>query len=472
MAVPDVFARPHAVAFLRDVIENPDDDASRLVFADWLDENGAAQRAEFIRSQIEREKLPPHSLRYRQMLRREEALREEFEPDEPKLISGSEHAWGTYRRGFVEGVRLEASVFVREAERLCSVAPVRDVELLNLHVPEVWVEELAAVVARRRMRSVRLDATMGDETTSRFVTALQSEALEELDLSHGNAAEATLRALPRAKLPRLRVLRTYGGELGGLLRLLFRPRPCYVLRELALFNLGLVRQDFEALWNWPGLARVEVLNLGLNRLGVREAKSMAADADLRSLRELHLGHGEIGVNGVAALAGCAWLGGVRKLDLSTCLLGPPGVETLVASPHLGEVHELDLSANKVGDDGLRSLAAWPGLRDVAVLKLGRTRISAAGLAELLGSPHLGEPVHLSLRENVFGAAGARLIAGCPALRGLYALDLDKCQLDHKAATALLASPHLGNLVELHAHNNPIGAAMRQRLRERFPEGWF
>lgn len=42
-----------ANAFLRQIRENPDDDALRLVFADWLDENGDPERAEFIRAQIE-----------------------------------------------------------------------------------------------------------------------------------------------------------------------------------------------------------------------------------------------------------------------------------------------------------------------------------------------------------------------------------------------------------------------------------
>lgn len=41
-----------ADAFLADIIDHPDDDASRLVFADWLEENGEAERAEFIRVQV------------------------------------------------------------------------------------------------------------------------------------------------------------------------------------------------------------------------------------------------------------------------------------------------------------------------------------------------------------------------------------------------------------------------------------
>src|SRR5262249_29199298 len=39
-------------AFLRAILDAPDDDAPRLVYADWLDEHGETERAEFIRVQI------------------------------------------------------------------------------------------------------------------------------------------------------------------------------------------------------------------------------------------------------------------------------------------------------------------------------------------------------------------------------------------------------------------------------------
>src|SRR5262249_36543908 len=40
-------------AFLSDILANPEDDAPRLVYADWLQENGDEERAEFIRAQVE-----------------------------------------------------------------------------------------------------------------------------------------------------------------------------------------------------------------------------------------------------------------------------------------------------------------------------------------------------------------------------------------------------------------------------------
>lgn len=41
------------------MIEAPQDDTPRLIYADWLDENGEPERAAFIRLQIELAKCPP-----------------------------------------------------------------------------------------------------------------------------------------------------------------------------------------------------------------------------------------------------------------------------------------------------------------------------------------------------------------------------------------------------------------------------
>ena len=40
---------------LQAVCEAPDDDGPRLVYADWCEDNGQPERAEFIRSQIRRD---------------------------------------------------------------------------------------------------------------------------------------------------------------------------------------------------------------------------------------------------------------------------------------------------------------------------------------------------------------------------------------------------------------------------------
>src|SRR5579872_702669 len=48
----------HGSLLLRAILENPADDSARLVYADWLDEHGQSERAEFIRVQIELQTTP------------------------------------------------------------------------------------------------------------------------------------------------------------------------------------------------------------------------------------------------------------------------------------------------------------------------------------------------------------------------------------------------------------------------------
>lgn len=46
-------------AFLRSIVTDPADDTARLVFADWLDEHGEPERAEFIRAMVDLEQCHP-----------------------------------------------------------------------------------------------------------------------------------------------------------------------------------------------------------------------------------------------------------------------------------------------------------------------------------------------------------------------------------------------------------------------------
>jgi uncharacterized protein (TIGR02996 family) len=55
-------------ALYRAILDNPDDDAPRLVWADWLDEHGDPDRAAFIRLQCEWTRLVPGHPRYSRLL--------------------------------------------------------------------------------------------------------------------------------------------------------------------------------------------------------------------------------------------------------------------------------------------------------------------------------------------------------------------------------------------------------------------
>src|SRR5579871_5981795 len=109
--------------FLSAILAAPDDDLPRLIYADWLDERGDADRAEFIRTQIELARLPA-ALRRRSPL----AARER------ELLAGHEADWlgplseivttAVFRRGFVDELIVMAEAFLRHADLLFASYPI------------------------------------------------------------------------------------------------------------------------------------------------------------------------------------------------------------------------------------------------------------------------------------------------------------------------------------------------------------
>src|SRR5687767_7550780 len=65
--------------FLRAICTDPEDDTVRLVFADWLDENGDPERAEFIRLQVRRAQLKASGENPKELKDRDIKLRQEHE---------------------------------------------------------------------------------------------------------------------------------------------------------------------------------------------------------------------------------------------------------------------------------------------------------------------------------------------------------------------------------------------------------
>src|SRR4051794_20166340 len=104
-------------AFLADIIECPDDDAPRLVYADWLDDNGDADRAELIRAQCESARLPECDRR-----------RLLLEARAAELLAAHGRAWlgplaglvsrPVFRRGFLDQAALGARRLLESGDEL------------------------------------------------------------------------------------------------------------------------------------------------------------------------------------------------------------------------------------------------------------------------------------------------------------------------------------------------------------------
>jgi uncharacterized protein (TIGR02996 family) len=101
--------------FLQDIVECPDDDAPRLIYADWLEDHGQAERAEFIRVQIEHDRLAPRDLPREALAKRAKAIekkhaKEWLRPlraalDRPRCRQLGNRGF-TFQRGFLEELSL------------------------------------------------------------------------------------------------------------------------------------------------------------------------------------------------------------------------------------------------------------------------------------------------------------------------------------------------------------------------------
>ncbi|HUR55777.1 MAG TPA: TIGR02996 domain-containing protein [Gemmataceae bacterium] len=142
----------------RAVLDHPDEDTPRLMYADWLDENGDPARAEFIRLQCalsEREHaapVPPADADLRRMLDLRRQMESRWLAEMP-LIYGVH--WVGFRRGF-PGVRVTSpTTLVRSARKVFAAAPVEAVTVDGLNA--TGAGSLADSPVLRRIRHLTLD---------------------------------------------------------------------------------------------------------------------------------------------------------------------------------------------------------------------------------------------------------------------------------------------------------------------------
>src|SRR5262245_62140912 len=119
-------------AFIRMIAAAPDDDAPRLVYADYLDETrepAKAARAEFIRVQVERARLVPDTPRWTELWHRDTALldwAQQWREELPKLEGVQ---FGGFVRGFIHRVIAHGDTFARSFSTVVACVPLRKLTL-------------------------------------------------------------------------------------------------------------------------------------------------------------------------------------------------------------------------------------------------------------------------------------------------------------------------------------------------------
>ncbi|ADV60986.1 repeat-companion domain protein [Isosphaera pallida ATCC 43644] len=390
------------VPFLRAILAAPDDDAPALIHADWLEENGQPERAEFIRLQIERSRLEETDPAFVALRRREFELLRVWEKEWRREARPFDTASRPFERGYLRsGSFSHLDRFRRQAVELIDRVPLQRVRIGGFDQSAHGLETLANHPATPGLTTLAL--------RSRRFLARQ------------------MQAFPRCSPERFRSLRVL--DLGGHNR------------------IG--SSGVEALAGSDCVRGVVTLNLGGNDLAEAGLRALTASSCLTQLRALGLRGLFLTTAEVDALDRRGRFGELTRLEVSLCSDDPFAIARLVQGELIRRLERLDLVAHWYPDrlfdelelvppECLRSLR-WLGLEGVLsveqiqrlgraeslegirTLRLNRNALNDEGLVALADAPLLERIEHLDLTFNSFGSPGVRALIESPRLGRLKSL---------------------------------------------------
>ncbi len=482
-------------ALLAAICANPEDDTPRLVFADWLQENGSSEWAALIRCECELARIAddgsgaeavfrflrdrdnqslkgvkwgavdPEIARRVELMAQAKRLRPKARREMVSLIPRNAGlGWqNDTHRGFPDTLYATrknkvdpAAIMHLPPFRLlvgyCNAEPTDAVREwvaggLLRHMRELLVPDNRAdltpefstspdVVGVRTFSHYRWTGTGSAEVCVRWLTATTNwSGLRELDIVGVLEREPAAMLFHAEHLRKLTRLRIRGSNWT---RHTIRDLNHFTeLRDLQLSNCGLGDDAAEVIAKMPGLAKLRSLSLPGNQITGRGATALLTSPHLANVAFLDLEQNPVRGLDAKPLAS-APAAGLRALQLHGCRLTPKDVGAMATSPRVSNLVYLDLDWNRLPEPALSRLVKGLGNHAPAILYL------------------IG---------NEFGAPAIRVLAAWEAARNIHMLHLRQNPLKLAAAKILASSPHLTTL--RHLCTSGLGRRGVEVLRERF-----
>ncbi len=430
-------------AFLRAIIERPDDDTPRLVYADYLDDLGDHPRAEFIRVQCELAHLPDDDPRRPALEDREHELLDEHEPAWLGELNDDGvnrlNEW-VFRRGLLSSVASNGWWLSLNEDRLLQRHPVA--EWVYQRFPEggyLPSDRLLSPAWGTRLRALDLSASERDILElGPLLTSRELVSLRDLDLSNVPGIGQLAETLRRSSLAKQLKSLAFGGRSGVGFR--WGDAENETL-DVARFNEALAGSELEHL---------TAFDCGITNDGLRWLLAAPFAAHLKSL--------DVSGNPIAPDAWRAFRGhtGMRlaRLDVSGTPLAGITLEPLLDSPTLEDLTSLEVnrcgSARKI----MEVLAASRFWTQATEFRAHSGTVPAMSLEPLCRSPGPPGLRLLDLADNYLRTEGVRLLCEAPWAGSLTWLALSRNYLDDQSVAVLAGSGRFGKLRTLHlAHNN-------------------
>jgi uncharacterized protein (TIGR02996 family) len=464
-----------ARGFLEDIVAHPDDDTPRLILADWLEEHGDSDRAEFIRVQVQRASLPEWDARQvRLRLRELELLKQHGQKWQEELPHIKGVRWGGFRRGFVATARFSSFAVLRTSASACwAAAPIETVffrwprqgEAIDRIAPIAGLRELSiqGYFAERREVERFADAPL--------LTTLR--ALNIRDCSLG--IDGFRRLVESPYLWNLKALRLPSNSIGNAgISALFDAPALTSLEELDLSetdNYGRYGEDpiieaagVQELVTWPGMAQLRSLTLSGNSVGREGLHALLRSPRATALKELILRDNGLTSQAMQEFGDAGSQLQLDVLDLGENFLHDLGAAYLASAPCLCELKVLALDRCEIESSGARHLARAPFLGSLRRLNVNDNSFGPDGLQALLDAKP--QELHtLQMVNNELGDEGVAHLAKSPASDTLLEVDLARNDVAEKAVQALVRSKHLRNLLILRLAGNPLDRLARVDLAD-------
>jgi uncharacterized protein (TIGR02996 family) len=504
---------PTGAALYAAILAHPDEDALRLVYADYLEEHGDSDRAEFIRAQCRLAAMNVWDDGFSATDARCRRLIAEHPEwlDPLKQFPGATNLkeWevaGVFARGFPERVRVTAELFRTRFPDLCASVPLRAAWFGSLSADECKRLAPCPGLARLRKLDVSLFGQIPNAPAEECLRALSAAqhlaGLDQLSVYSVLADLAPLKQLVES--PHLRALRAVTLALSltdptidpsAVARWNWFPN----LRELAFENCygcdGLIAGVLgKSAWV-PRLERLALpaghdcgravfeavadgrlgglVDLRIERVhahpGVLEPVLQLTRPQLQSLRlpDLQPGFVGRGADVTSGLYRGPWLRELRWLELPRANLRDSWLIAVADAPFAKVLRVLDLRSAVFEPTAYRNVfgpaRVWPELQH---LNLWSTKCPEDVLAALIDHPGLPNLVSLTVGRREPAPMFLLRLAKSPVSARFRELDL-LVKLDEATASALLNSPHLEGVEVLRVMKGTAGRTVRNRLARRF-----
>ena len=444
-------------ALLAAVAAAPGDDLPRLVYADWLDENGDPDWAAFIRRHVELARLRPLTPVWARLADELKAVAVRHAADwvapiaaafgqpPPRWPPDPTGSWlaRLWNRPATADA-LHKRPFLTPDGRLTVPCDVRD----GLTVSRV---PLTGVTLRRGLFHTCSVSARYLRDGAGFATAFETTPAADLVLTLPDDPAAWDRA-DGPWFARLRSL-TLAFEWEGVptrraAEPVFQSPHLTALRALEFWpslqlggdrpGLAVDRTGVEALIESPLPGRLQVLRVPLVRDLVATLRGYPGRSPLEELCPGQMSGDWMAPDDWRALADVPFRPTLRRLSLRGCTLSDAALTALCRGPRWDALLALRLDANPLTDAGgvaLARLAPFPRLR---ALRLDRTGV---------------------------GDDTARALARSPLVRTLHALDLSYSGITTDGALPLAVAYAEGPLRKLRLAGNPISRRRRHRIRD-------